>query len=143
MELLYQKAQILYATNHFSGAYDWYFKGEKLAEQYGNACTIKEFDYGMAMIAYKQKKFRDAIDYFALAFHSFNSCNERAPYQSQEELDTIALCYEKLGAYDSALYYYDSTLSFIRADAEEFRPKRRGGQGCRGSIRQYGGRVYC
>lgn len=108
------KGEILFNTGHFSQASDYYVRAIQLSESVRDTCALRGFDYGLAMITYKQKKYEDAIDYFRQSFRYNIRCDAHSAYQLQEILDNIALCYEKMGKADSALFYYDSAISFVR-----------------------------
>lgn len=114
------KGQALYATNQFKQAYTFYFKAKQLSEQLKDTCYSQEFTYRLAMIAYKQKKYMDAAKYFKRSYSSASACDKMYPYVLQEYLDNVGLCYEKMNIHDSALYYYDSALLFIKRNSSNF-----------------------
>ena len=107
------KGRVLYATDHFTQSYDLYFKVKQLAEKYKNNCILSDYNYCIGMISYKQKKYSEAASYFKQSFLSTEACNTGGNYRSQENLDNIALSFEKMNLYDSAIFYYDSALSYI------------------------------
>ncbi len=114
------KGQALYANKHFSKAYNYYFKAAQLSDQLKDTCASHEIAYRLGMAAYKQKKYADAAGYFKRSYLSGTHCKNFSTYLLQEQLDNIALCYEKLAMPDSAVFYYDSALSFIRKNSGSF-----------------------
>ena len=110
---LVAKAQLLFATNHFNQAYKYFFKARQIGEASPDSCAREVYNYGLAMVSYKQKKYSAAADFFKATFKYRSYCTNQAYFSLQEILDDIALCYEHMNKPDSALFYYDSTLSFI------------------------------
>ena len=118
------KGDILYATNHFNLAYNYYFKAKQLTDEVKDSCLFYGYNYGLAMISYRQKNYNEAAGYFKAAFGYLSHCSSYTTFQLQENLDDIALCFEKLDIPDSAIFYYDSTISFINSNALTFGPQK-------------------
>ena len=114
------KGEIYYRSDNFDSAFANYFRAKQLAEQSSDIYSQVPYCYGLGMVSYKQKKFHEAINYFDAAFKANWHCSNPSFNQMQELLDNIALCYEKLQMIDSAMYFYDSTLSFIRKNTDHF-----------------------
>jgi signal transduction histidine kinase len=114
------KGQASYAVGHFTKAYNYYFKAKQLSEQLNDSCSSNEFNYRLAMIAYKQKNYLEAANNFKRSFIAAAGCKKVYTYLLQENLDNIGLCYEKAKMPDSALYFYDSAASFIIKYAATF-----------------------
>ena len=110
---LVTKARLLFATNHFSQAYNYFFMARQLSEASPDSCRKEVYNYGLAMVSYKQKKYADAAEFFKATFKYRSFCDAQAYMSLQEVLDDIALCYEHMHKLDSAIFYYDSTLTFI------------------------------
>jgi len=110
---LVAKARLLFATNHFTQSYNYFFKARQLGEASPDSCRREVYNYGLAMVSYKQKKYADAAEFFKATFKYRSFCDVQAYMSLQEVLDDIALCYEHMNKPDSAIFYYDSTLSFI------------------------------
>ncbi len=117
---LSNKGRALYATGHYTAAYSYYYKAGRLSRQMNDTCAFQAVSYGLAMIDYKQKKYREAAGNFKSAFRSASHCAAHYEYKMQEELDDIALCFEKLNMPDSAVYYYDSAIAFITINSKAF-----------------------
>ncbi len=113
IDALGRKGDLLYAMNHFIQAYTYFFKAGQIADQQSDSCVRHGINYGLAMISYKQKKYRAATDYFKLSYKYGTYCNNLGRASLQGVLDDIALCYERMGYADSAVIYYDSALSVI------------------------------
>ncbi len=120
INILSAKGESLCATNRFDEAYYYYFKAKQLAEEIKDTCELSPFYYSLAIVSYKQKKYYEALTFFKLTY-KFSQCKQQSiTYQTQEYLDDIALCYEKLNMPDSALYYYQAALSFTEKNMESF-----------------------
>ncbi len=114
------KGQASYGGGHFTKAYNYYFKAKQLSEHLKDSCASNEFNYRLAMIAYKQKNYLDAAHNFRRSFIAASGCKKVYTYLLQENLDNMGLCYEKAKMPDSARYYYDSAISFINKNAATF-----------------------
>ena len=107
------KGKVLYAHGDYAEAFDYYFRGKQVAEQLKDTCTLAQYTYNLGMACYNQKKYADAAGYFKQTFAYTKVCKGDFPNAMQEFIDNIALCYEKLQMWDSAVFYYDSTLSYL------------------------------
>ena len=119
-EAFASRGEIYYNMGDFDSAYSNYFKARALAEQSKDVCVQIAHCYGLGMISYKQKKYREAADYFKATYLNSLACDWHPVNLMQEALDNTALCFEKLKMPDSAVYYYDSALSFITKNMGRF-----------------------
>ena len=123
---LLEKGHILSAQHHYDQAHDYYVKAIEQAKGLVSNCSLNEYYYLVAMALYREKQFPAAIGYFSDAFKAAQTCiGEERPYlRMQELLDNIALCYTQQAKTDSAGYYYDSCISFINRNEQNFGNKR-------------------
>lgn len=113
----YTKGDALYASNLFNEAYTFYYKAKQFKSTLTDYCSQKEYNYRLAMILYKQKKFKEAANSFKSSLSDAILCDESdiyaSYYRKQELMNNIALSFYMLGNYDSATAYYNKALDFI------------------------------
>lgn len=110
------KADAEFAQGLYKDAYDNYYRALKLARDNNNdSCSLRSYSYSLAMTLYRQKRFRESARNFLDAYTYTRPCSEdfNIFYFKQELLDNIGLCYNALGDYDSALYYYAKALHYL------------------------------
>ncbi len=122
----WKKGHILSAQNKYNEAHDYYVKAIAQARELVSSCSLNEYYYLVAMALYREKQFPAAIGYFKDAFIAAQTCDTvDRPYQRmQEMLDNTALCYTQQAKADSAVYFYDSCLSFINRHEQNFSNKK-------------------
>lgn len=114
------KGQIMYDRGEFSEAYNSYFRARQIALSVNDTCMMNDCAYSMGMLYYKEKKYKEAQKQFREANVLALKCRPLPYYHMQQNLNNIALCYEKMKKLDSALYVYDSTWDFIQQNAKYF-----------------------
>ena len=119
---LIDKAETYQLENNYENALFYYHKGLEAIRDLGDSCTMAEYTQRIAMASYRAGRFADARHFFELAFHQFATC--RPAFKSfvygQCNLDNIGECYAAMRKWDSAAWYYDSTLSYIGREAGPF-----------------------
>ncbi|MET0242218.1 MAG: ATP-binding protein [Flavitalea sp.] len=116
------KGDDLRALNRHSEALGFYFLAREAIQKTGDSCLYGSYSATLGMVAYEQKNYVDAGEYFKQAFNYPNYCEDRDNgntthmqfARQQTILDNIGLCYSKRGVSDSALFYFDSALNYIR-----------------------------
>jgi len=119
---LIDKAEIYQLENNYENALFYYRKGLEAIGDLGDSCTMAEYTQRIAMASYRAGRFADARHLFELALHQFAACRtdfRRFAY-IQCNLDNIGECYAAMRKWDSAAYYYDSTLSYIDKESRPF-----------------------
>ncbi len=111
----FSKADVLYRMKNYSEAYLFYYKGKSVNQTNLHPCTLSDYDYRMAMILYKQKKYFEACEHFKESYTIRGNCelNFSTCYRIQEILGNIGLCYYALNENDSAVSYYRQALTYI------------------------------
>lgn len=111
----FSKADVLYRMKNYSEAYLFYYKGKSVNQTNLHPCTLSDYDYRMAMILYKQKKYFEACEHFKESYKMRGNCelNFSTCYRIQEILGNIGLCYYALNENDSAVSYYRQALTYI------------------------------
>lgn len=119
---LIDKAETYQLQNDYENAFIYYRKGLGAIRDLGDSCTMAEYTQRVAMASYRAGHFPDARDLFELAFHQFAACRSdfRSFAYQQCNLDNIGECYAAMRRWDSAAFYYDSTLSFIYKEGKPF-----------------------
>ncbi|NDC42966.1 MAG: hypothetical protein EBZ77_15685, partial [Chitinophagia bacterium] len=125
IQALNVKADALMALGLYADAYDNFYKAKNLASATSDSCSLSRYNYSLAMLLYRQHKFQQSADLFKLALTETSACSSDFAffYRRQEMMDNIALCYYKVGKYDSALNYYHAALEFISQHRGDF-PER-------------------
>jgi len=114
---LVEKGHILLEQDQYNDAFNAYYAAKVFFQKYLDTCKQAQMSTNLGLILYKQQKYTRAKEYFQKAFDESSLCS--APENSgilgsmQGSLDNIALCYDKMGIYDSAIIYYDKALNFI------------------------------
>jgi len=124
----YAKGDSYFSLNQYSDAYQCYFQGYLIAKNYLNKRSLSDYTYRMGMIMYKQARYKQAAQYFKDSYAQSISVNrddgrDDFPdfYRRQELLDNIGISYRHCGKIDSAVFYFDKTLTFINSNNERFK----------------------
>lgn len=124
----FNKADKLYEEGNYSKAYDYYYKAKSVAETMDDSCTLGYYDYRIGFVLHKAEKYQEAISNYKTASVLLSKCTTTIAYfyRLQETLDNIALCYQDLGQYDSALIYYNKALEEISDKRNSFPANKMG-----------------
>jgi two-component system sensor histidine kinase VicK len=116
------KADALFAKGLYNDAYDNYFKAHKTAKDNADSCSLRTYAYSLAMVLYKQQRFKESAASFKEAFKEAAPCSEdfNLFYFKQEVLDNIGLCYNALHEYDSAMNYYTKALDYLNGHTGKY-----------------------
>jgi signal transduction histidine kinase len=123
---LVEKGHIQLEQNLFNEAFNSYYTAKVFLQKYSDTCGQAQISNNLGLILYKQQKYSGAKDYFQKAFEEASFCsaggNSSTLADMQGFLDNIALCYDHLGMYDSAVLYYTKALNFIAQNEKKFPP---------------------
>lgn len=113
----YMKGDIYYELKNYPIAYKYYFIARQSALVYAKPCMIAQYDYRIAMLLYRQSKFKESADNFKSAYTNYFDCGNGFGdnYRIQEILNNIGLCYFKLNNFDSSIYYYNKSIVFLNS----------------------------
>jgi len=111
----YCKGDVLFRLGAYEEAYKNYFLAKKLQPVIIDRCANSNYSYRIAMILYRQSKYKDAIHYFQETLEEVRTCkqNFQEVYKQQELFNNIALCYSRLNNADSALVFYQKAMAFV------------------------------
>lgn len=121
------KAEDLHALKRYDEAFGFYFLAREAILKTGDACQLTNSTSSLGKIAYKRKHYDEAARFFKEAYIQRSDCEHNNDpnkehtlfaYQ-QADLDNIGICYSRLNKHDSAIYYFDSALSYIRTNAHK------------------------
>jgi signal transduction histidine kinase len=112
---LLNKGEIFQYQKNYENALFYFYKGRQAIDKLNDSCTMAEYTQRLAMASFQQARFADARHFFEQAFHERGTCGSgfKAFAYQQSDLDNIGESYAAMKRFDSAGYYYDSTLTFI------------------------------
>jgi signal transduction histidine kinase len=119
---LIDKAETYQLGNNLESAFFYYRKGLEAIRDLGDSCTMAEYTQRIAMASFRAGRYAEARGLFDLAYHQFGACRSgfRAFAYEQCNLDNMGECYAAMKKWDSAAFYFDSTLSFIDREARPY-----------------------
>ena len=124
---LLAKGRLLREQKKENQAFKQYFDGRKFAEKNLDQCSLSDFSNSLGVIRYQQQQYDKAIPYLKQAFEESEACDTSNFHYDfilpQSVLNTTALCFEKLGELDSAVFYYHKALNFIQDRGAEYPQK--------------------
>jgi len=115
---LFAKGDAILFGNGYNKAFKYYYDAEHFAFENLPKCESYGFTYRLGLVRYKQERYQEAISYIKKAYAEGNNCDDEKTlddmYRSRRDfLNTLGICFERLGKLDSALYYYDKELRFM------------------------------
>lgn len=118
------KADLYTVKNDFDNAFKYLYNAKVLAKKINlNNNYNGLINYSLGNLLFKQKKYKDALAYFKLAYN-FYSKSKLETFNSlveiQSNLNTIGLCYERLNELDSAIIAYNNALNFLHKSETKF-----------------------
>ncbi|MDQ8005216.1 MAG: tetratricopeptide repeat-containing sensor histidine kinase [Pedobacter sp.] len=114
---VFMYADVLIAQKRYNEAFQNYYDGREFARKYLDSCTYKKFSYHLGIVRYRQGQYRKAIPYVKQSLSKSTKCKDsfsETVTSPQSYLNTLALCYEKLGQLDSAAHYYTQALNLLK-----------------------------
>lgn len=118
-----QKGEILQAQKRFGEAFQYYYQAKQLGEKSGDSVFVADYLGQLGMVCYKQGKFMEAATYFKKSVEILHKAdkNDFLIFASiQGNTDNVALSYDRANIYDSAYYYYNQALKYIRDNEKKF-----------------------
>lgn len=115
---LLSKGGTAFSLHNYNTSYEYYYRAIAFARQNLDVCKLKDYSYAVAMTLYSQQKYAESAKNFEQAFAEYSVCKDdkRDAWHMQEILNNTALCFTKLNKADSALFYYQQALSFIKTN---------------------------
>jgi signal transduction histidine kinase len=118
-----QKGEILQAQKRYPEAFQYYYQAKQIGEKTGDSLFVSDYLGQLGMVCYKQGKYMEAATYFKKCVEVLHHAdkNDFLIFASvQGNMDNIALCYDRSNIFDSAYYYYNQALSYIRNNEGKF-----------------------
>ncbi|WP_214653081.1 tetratricopeptide repeat-containing sensor histidine kinase [Mucilaginibacter segetis] len=114
-----------FELKQFNDSYQYYYQGYLTGKNYVNKLALGDYTYRMGMIMYKKSHYKLAVNYFKDSFNQQVSINHDFPifFRKQELLDNIGLSYKHNNQNDSALVYFDKTLSYLDKNGGQFKER--------------------
>ncbi|MCB0700506.1 MAG: hypothetical protein H6551_07485 [Chitinophagales bacterium] len=111
----YYKADKLLQMGQYQDAYENYYHALSFAEKFADTCAIGYYHLKIGLVLYDAKQYKDALAYFKIAREYCEHCDNNFGYfyRTQELESDIGICYERMGQYDSAIYYYSKGIRLI------------------------------
>ncbi|RYY26958.1 MAG: sensor histidine kinase [Chitinophagaceae bacterium] len=104
-----------------SEAFGFYFLARESIQKTGDSCLYGSYSATLGMVAFQQKNYEDAAEYFLQAYQYPGYCSAKGNHNQahlkfanqQSYLNNIGLCYSRRSVSDSALLFFDSALNYI------------------------------
>ncbi len=114
----YCKGDVLFRLGAYEQAYKNYFLAKKLQPIIVDKCANSSYSYRIAMILFRQSKYKEATHYFRECLQEVSTCKQgfTEVFKQQELLNNIALCYSRQAKLDSALIFYNKSMDFVNAN---------------------------
>lgn len=109
----------------YNAAYQYLFQGYLVGKNSLNRLALSEYMYRMGMITYKIGNYNLAKNYFIQSYYYYNIIPGDFAnfYRVQELLDNIALSYKHSNRPDSAMIYFNRSLSFVNKYGPQFKDR--------------------
>ncbi len=122
---IFSKGDALFNARRYTEAYKYFYEAKTIIKDNIDPCALADYSYRLGMVLYKQDRFLEAAFYFEESFNEFNACDLDFAifYRRQELLDNIGLSFSKAGVSDSAMFYFNSALKYIKENYEKFPAK--------------------
>jgi len=122
-EALVSKGDISLSRKRYDESFAYFTKArEIMITKAPNDCHFTVNMSRLGDIHFKQGKYRSASFYYKSAIQEVSCFDDeflRVAYQ-QLYLDNIGMCYSKLFMWDSAMYFYNSALTYINENEARF-----------------------
>ena len=131
------KGDIFMASNDYNSAFQYYYEGKKNIEVTHDTCMYADYASRLANVCYKQANYLDAAHYFKEVFDDIGHCtyDKFMKFNRQQaNLDNVALCYEKYGMNDSAIFYFHHALDYIAENEKQYPNQKKSIEISRGII---------
>ncbi len=118
----YFKADILFQQKRFDESYQHYYNALSLSRQYNDSCDQYYYYIILGHVLYKNEQYYDALRYYSTSNTLLANCSTEfwTFFRRQQSMNNVALCYEKLKKYDSAIATYNKTLDLIETGYQRF-----------------------
>ncbi|MET4140211.1 signal transduction histidine kinase/Tfp pilus assembly protein PilF [Pedobacter sp. UYP1] len=117
--------EVLMAEKRYTEAFKSYYDGRSFAEKNLEDCSLSIFSNKLGLVRFSQEQYRKAIPYLKEAIKENKECKPNMGFDylfifPQTCMNTIAMCFERSGQPDSAIFYYQKALTFIAGKKGHF-----------------------
>lgn len=117
-DALFAKGEYYFVAAKYDEALKEYFAAKNILDLQNDTCNYSKFYNKLWNFYYYKKEYNKAIDYLNISLkNEFNCKNQTSDYlfyhRVQSTYNTKALCFEKLGKYDSAIAIYKLGIAFL------------------------------
>lgn len=118
----YFKADILFKQKRFDESYQHYYNALSLSRAYNDSCDQYYYYVILGHVLYKNEQYYDALRYYSTSNDLLANCTTEfwTFFRRQQALNNVALCYEQLKMYDSAVATYTKAIDFIETGFHRF-----------------------
>lgn len=122
---VFSKGDALFNAKRYTEAYKYFYEAKTIIKDNIDPCSLADYNYRLGMVLYKQDRFLEASYYFEESLNEFSACDLDFAifYRRQELMDNIGLSFSRAGVSDSAMYYFNSALEYIKNNYEKFPTK--------------------
>lgn len=126
----FYEGDLLLRGEDYNAGIKKYYEGESFGNAHLTSCEMSNFTYKIALIKYKQKRYKEAIPYLKSTLADLTTCDnsnfDTRVLRPQSTLNTLGLSLEKAGIPDSAVIYYKKGIALLNEKKIEF-PDRNNG----------------
>ncbi|WP_170132686.1 tetratricopeptide repeat-containing sensor histidine kinase [Pedobacter cryoconitis] len=122
---LFFLGEVFMAEKRYTEAFKSYYDGRSFALKNLEDCSLSIFSNKLGLVRFSQEQYHKAIPYFKEAIAENKDCKPNMGFDRlfifpQTNLNTIAMCFERSGHPDSAIFYYQKALTFIASKKDQF-----------------------
>ncbi|MBX2931901.1 MAG: hypothetical protein KF781_08150 [Chitinophagaceae bacterium] len=124
-DALFAKGDYFFSILKYEEALRYYYEAKKFSDTYKqDSCSYNKYNAKMRSFYYDKGEYNNAIPFVKLNIEQDEKCASEKSIQLsydrlQAEKNTLALCYEKLGMLDSAIFYYRKAIQYILSKKNE------------------------
>lgn len=132
-DALYAKGDYFFSILKYEDALRYFYEAKKFNNSLKlGSCSYNKYNTKMLYFYYTKGEYINAIPFAKQIIKQEEECSSNNPIQIsfekiQSTLNALALCYEKLGMYDSSIYFYRKGISYIESqnDKDKITDKRK------------------
>lgn len=118
------RGNYFFNENMLDKAFDYYNRSKAIIVALkDNECLLSDQSYHLAMVAYRQEKYKDAAAYFKQSIQEMRGCpfyDSNSYYREQELYSNVGLSYSKAKMNDSAILFYKDALKLIDTEGIKY-----------------------
>lgn len=117
-DALFAKGEYYFAAAKYDEALKEYYAAKNILDLQKDTCNYSKFYNKLWNFYYYKKEYDKALEYLNISLINEYNCKGNTSdylyyHRVQATLNTKALCFEKLGKYDSAIFIYKQGIAFL------------------------------